>query len=125
MKPNELIKILDSGVVSNLRIIYCGGHIDVDPKNAPFELPDYKIAKLWAVDRGGVCVLLADGIAAEREFEKDDAPDKLEIDDLTANNAVNILNQYCDETELCSDCIFFRNNQCQITNILNNPKGAK
>ena len=67
MKPNDLIKILDSGVVRNLRISYCGGHIDVNPKTAPFELPDYEIAKIWADDHGGICVLLADGIAAECE----------------------------------------------------------
>ena len=67
MKPNELIKILDSGVVHNLRISYCGGRIDVNPKHAPFELPDYEIVKLWADDRGYICVLLADGIAAENE----------------------------------------------------------
>jgi hypothetical protein len=67
MKPNELIKILDSGVVRNLRINYCGGHIDVNPKTAPFELPYYEIAKLWADDYGGICVLLADGFKAENE----------------------------------------------------------
>ena len=123
MTPNELIKILDSDFVKNLRITYCGGHIDVNPQHAPFELPDYKIAKLSADDRGGICILLADGIAAEREFEKDDAPDKYEIDDKTAYKAVDILNQYCDETELCSDCVFYKNNLCKLSNILKEKRG--
>ena len=68
MKPNELIKILDSRDVHELIIYYCGGHITVNIDNAPFELPDYEIIKLWNSENGrGISILLADGIAAEKE----------------------------------------------------------
>lgn len=68
MKPNELIKILDSGVVHELTIYYCGGHITVNYDSCPFELPNYEIVKLWNSENGrGISVLLADGIAAENE----------------------------------------------------------
>lgn len=107
MKPNELIKILDSGVVHNLRINYCGGRIDVNPKNAPFELPDYEIVKLWADDRGYICILLADGIAAEREPAPKPTPDEKEISDDDARKTVDTLLNYCCQTN-CSNCIFER-----------------
>lgn len=68
MKPNELIKILDSGVVHELKIYYCGGCITTSIFNAPFELPDYEIVKMWQSNNGrGISVILADGIAAEKE----------------------------------------------------------
>lgn len=68
MKPNELIKILDAGAVENLTIYYCGGHITLNVSNAPFELPNYEIAKLWNTENGrGISVLLADNVKGGKE----------------------------------------------------------
>lgn len=116
MKPIDLIKILDSGVVRNLRIGYCGGHIDVNPKTAPFELPNYEIAKLWADDNGGIVALLADGIAAEmeptpeKEQTKDEIPlfgiwKKCEYDDGGYNFECSECKQkYPDNPKHCPNC---------------------
>lgn len=117
MKPNELIKILDSSVIRELTIYYCGGHITVNYDSCPFELPDYEIVKLWADDCGrGISVLLADGIAAERE----PAPDDLTEESATAEKAkkaetaenaekaADTLRKYCDGFNVCSkSCVFY------------------
>ena len=122
MKPNELIKLLDSGVVPNLRISYCGGHIDVNPKTAPFELPDYEIVRIWADEYGGICVLLSDGIAAEREPAPKMTPDEKEISDDDARKTVDTLLKYCSKTQ-CSKCIFEREiDGCFAADFIRNAK---
>ena len=110
MKPNELIKILDSGVVKELTIYYCGGHITVEKDSCPFELPDYDICKLWNSENGrGVSVLLADKVTKEETTSKESRaakiPDKISDDD--AKNALYVLNEYCgNHNDGCRGCIF-------------------
>ena len=67
MKPIELIKILDSGIVDELNIYYCGGRITVKYDSCPYELPDYEILKLWQTENGrGISILLADATQGKR-----------------------------------------------------------
>ena len=111
MKPNELIKILDSGVVTELTIYYCGGHITVRIDSCPFELPDYDICKLWNSENGrGVSVLLADKVTKEETASKeqraanDETP---KITDHAAKTALYVLNDYCgNHNDGCRGCIF-------------------
>ena len=113
MKPNELIKILDSGVVKELTIYYCGGHITVEKDSCPFELPDYTICKLWNSENGrGISVLLADGIAAEREPVPDDLaaePAAEWIKNVYEDGGYNYSCPFCsgkttETTEFCPHC---------------------
>lgn len=68
MKPIELIKILDSGIVDELIIYYCGGRITIKYDSCPFELPDYEISKLWQSENGrGISILLADNVKGGKE----------------------------------------------------------
>lgn len=124
MKPNELIKILDSGVVTELTIYYCGGHITVRIDSCPFELPDYDICKLWNSENGrGVSVLLADKVIKEETASKEQRaakiPDKISDDD--AKNAIYLLGKYCRQNhDGCKSCIFnFGIGKCGIYSINN------
>lgn len=61
MTPMELISILDSGMVEELRMYYNGHHTVVNIRNLPELMPDYQIARLWNSENGkGISVLLAD-----------------------------------------------------------------
>lgn len=120
MKPNELLKIIDSGSIEKIRIYYCGGHIDVEIPFAPFELPDYEIAKIGLYENGnGITLLLADNVT---KFEMPDAMPKEEttskerrtaeikpskITDDDAIKAIYLLNDYCRQfRDGCKNCIF-------------------
>ena len=63
MTPMELIRILDSGMVEELRI-YFNGHLTVvNILDLPEIMPDYQIARLWHSENGkGISVLLADNM---------------------------------------------------------------
>lgn len=63
MKPMELIRLLDSGVVEELKMYYYGHKIVVNLRNLPELMPDYEISKLWNSEDGkGISVLLADNM---------------------------------------------------------------
>lgn len=117
MKIEELLKIVDSGVVEEITIFYCGGRIKIEPNHAPFELPDYNICKLWNSENGrGISILLADGIAAERE----PAPDNLATESAnaeTAEKAADTLRKYCNGFVGCSkSCVFYNKDKydCRV-----------
>lgn len=61
MKPMELIRLLDTGMVEELKIYYNGCQTVINIRNAPELMPDYDIAKIWNSEDGkGISVLLAD-----------------------------------------------------------------
>lgn len=61
MTPMELISIIDSGMVEELRMYYNGTHTIVNIRNLPEVMPDYQIVRLWNSENGkGISVLLAD-----------------------------------------------------------------
>lgn len=63
MKPTELIRLLDSGVVEELKMYYNGQKTVVNIHNIPNTMPDYEINKLWNSEDGkGISVLLADNM---------------------------------------------------------------
>lgn len=63
MKPMELIRLLDSGMVEELKVYYNGQQIVVNIHNIPKTMPDYEINKLWNSEDGkGISVLLADNM---------------------------------------------------------------
>lgn len=66
MKPIELISILDSGMVEELRMYYNGQCTIVNIRNLPEDMPDYQIVRLWNSESGkGISVLLADNVKHE------------------------------------------------------------
>lgn len=63
MTPMELIPLLDTGMVEELRMYYHGHHSVVDIRNIPEIMPNYQIAKMWNSENGkGISVLLAEQI---------------------------------------------------------------
>ena len=102
MKPNELIKILDSGVVKELKIYFCGGHITIEKDSCPFELPNYPIAKIWQSENGrGLSVLLEDNTKKEEKAAESANAE-------TAEKAADTLRKYCDGFNVCSkSCVFY------------------
>ena len=61
MKPIELIRMLDSRMVEELKMYYNGQKTVVNIHNIPKTMPDYEINKLWNSEDGkGISVLLAD-----------------------------------------------------------------
>ena len=63
MKPIDLISLLDSGMVEELKMYYNGKKIVVDIRNLPETMLDYEISKIWNSEDGkGISVLLADDI---------------------------------------------------------------
>lgn len=63
MKPMELLRLLDSGMVEELKIYYNGQKTIVNIHNLPPIMPDYEIIKLWNSEDGkGVSVLLGDNM---------------------------------------------------------------
>ena len=63
MKPMELIRLLDSGMVEELKLYYNGKKTVVNIRNIPEVMPDYEINKLWNSEDGkGISVLLADNM---------------------------------------------------------------
>lgn len=124
MKPNEFLKMIDSGSIKKIRIYYCGGHIDVEIPFAPFELPDYEIAKIGLYESGnGITLLLADNVT---KFEM---PDVMPIEETAskerraaetdAKKAFDALSDYCDSQKVCRNCFFFKNHCCNIPFITN------
>jgi hypothetical protein len=70
MTPMELIPLLDTGMVEELRMYYNGHHSVVDIRNIPCTMPDYQIAKMWNSENGkGISVLLADNMAEDPEVK--------------------------------------------------------
>lgn len=68
MTPMELIPLLDSGMVEELRMYYNGHHSVIDIRNIPEVLPGYQIAKMWNSENGkGISVLLADNMAEDKK----------------------------------------------------------
>ena len=63
MTPIELIRLLDSGMVEELKMYYNGQKTVVDIHNVPEIMPDYEINKLWNSEDGkGISVLLTDNM---------------------------------------------------------------
>lgn len=63
MTPMELISILDSGMVEELRMYYNGHHTVVNIRNLPENMPNYQIVRLWNSENDkGISVLLADNM---------------------------------------------------------------
>ena len=61
MKPMDLISLLDSGIVEELKMYYNGKKIVVNIRNIPETMPDYEISKIWNSEDGkGISILLAD-----------------------------------------------------------------
>lgn len=68
MTPIELIPLLDTGMVEELRMYYNGHHSVVDIRNIPEALPGYQITKMWNSENGkGISVLLADNMADDSD----------------------------------------------------------
>lgn len=68
MTTMELINILDSGMVEELRVYFHGQYIIVHPRNSPEILPEYQIARLWNSENGkGISILLADNARRQKE----------------------------------------------------------
>ena len=70
MTPMELIKLLDKGMVEELRMYHDGHHTVVNIRNLRRSgvIPDYQIAKLWNSENGkGISVLLADNLTHDAE----------------------------------------------------------
>lgn len=119
MKPNDFLKIIDSGSIEKIRIYYCGGHIDVEIPFAPFELPDYEIAKIGLYENGnGITLLLADNVT---KFEMPDvmpkeetASKKRRTAEMDAKKAFDALSDYCDSQESCQNRYFLKNGCCNI-----------
>lgn len=79
MTPMELIPLLDTGMVEELRMYYNGHHSVVDIRNIPEIMPDYQIAKMWNSENGkGISVLLADNMANEALNEKENSDGKVD-----------------------------------------------
>lgn len=75
MKPIELIRMLDKGVVEELKMYYNGRRSVIDIRNLPALMPDYDIAKLWNSEDGkGISVILKD---AEEVVNNDDLREKM------------------------------------------------
>lgn len=121
MKLEELLKTVDSGVVEEITIFYCGGRIKIEPNHAPFELPNYPIAKIWQSKNGrGLSVLLADNIMKDErgaaESMNTETAEKA-TESANANNAENAekaaetLHKYCKGFNVCSEsCVFYNKN---------------
>lgn len=63
MTPLELIRLLDSGMVEELKMYYNGKKTVVNIHNIPETMPDYEINKLWNSEDGkGISVLLVDNM---------------------------------------------------------------
>lgn len=63
MNPMELIRLLDSGMVEELKMYYNGQKTVVNIRNIPETMPNYEISKLWNSEDGkGISVLLADNM---------------------------------------------------------------
>ncbi len=63
MKPLELIRLLDSGMVGELKMYYNGHKTVINIRNLPELMPNYEISKLWNSEDGkGISVLLADNM---------------------------------------------------------------
>ena len=63
MKPMDLISLLDSGMVEELKMYYNGRKIVINIRNLPETMPDYEISKIWNSEDGkGISVLLADNM---------------------------------------------------------------
>lgn len=63
MTPIELISILDSGMVEELKMYYNGRKTVVNIRNIPETMPNYEINKLWNSEDGkGISILLADNM---------------------------------------------------------------
>lgn len=74
MKPIELISILDSGMVEELRMYYNGQCTIVNIRNLPETMPDYQIVRLWNSENGkGISVLLADNVTQEGNSSDNDS----------------------------------------------------
>ena len=118
MKLDELLKAVDSGVVEEITISYCGGRIKIEPNNAPFELPNYPIAKIWQSENGrGLSVLLADNImkderGAAESMNTETAEKATESANAeTAEKAADTLRKYCKGFNVCSEsCVFYNKN---------------
>ena len=120
MKIEELLKIVDSGVVEEITISYCGGRIKIEPNRAPFELPNYPIAKIWQNEDGrGLTVLLADNITTDERGaaaesvntdNKDNPRTEITFSELadSAEKAADTLRKYCARFNVCSkSCVFY------------------
>lgn len=123
MKLEELLNIVDSGVVEEITVSYCGGRIKIEPNNAPFELPNYPILKIWQSENGrGLTVLLADNITKNEggasESVKTDNAEKTadSVNWETAEKAADTLRKYCARFNDCSkSCVFYRvNYHCRV-----------
>lgn len=111
MKLEELLNAVDSGVVEEITVSYCGGRIKIEPNNAPFELPNYPIAKIWQSENGrGLSVLLADNITKDETAAESVNAEKAE----TAEKAAETLRKYCDGFNGCSKSCVFYNDGCSI-----------
>lgn len=63
MTPMELIRLLDSGMVEELKMYYNGQKTIVNIHTLPELMPDYEINKLWNSEDGkGISVLLKDNM---------------------------------------------------------------
>ena len=115
MKLDELLKAVDSGVVEEIIVSYCGGRIKIEPNNAPFELPNYPIAKIWQSENGrGLSVLLADNTTKDERGASESAnADNAETaaDSASwenAEKAAETLRKYCAGFNDCTkNCIFY------------------
>jgi len=75
MKPIELIRMLDKGVVEELKMYYNGRRSVIDIRNLPALMPNYDITKLWNSEDGkGISVILKD---AEEVANNDDLREKM------------------------------------------------
>ena len=63
MTPMELLRLLDSRMVEELKMYYNGRKIVVNIRSLPETMPNYEIYKLWNSEDGkGISVLLIDNL---------------------------------------------------------------
>lgn len=124
MKLEELLNLVDSVKVEEITVLFCGGQIKIEPTAAPFELPNYPIAKIWQTENlhglHGLTVLLADNIKKDErgapESVNTETAEKA-TESANANNAENAekaaetLRKYCKGFNVCSEsCVFYNKN---------------
>ena len=128
MKLEELLNVVDSGVVEEITVSYCGGRIKIEPNNAPFELPNYPILKIWQSENGrGLSVLLEDNITkdkrgASESVNTDNAETAADsVNWETAEKAADTLRKYCAGFKDCTkNCVFYDTRiGCRITYPIN------
>ena len=76
MKPVELMEMLDTGMVDEVKMYYHGKKVVCNLRTPLKTMPDYDIVKMWNSEDGrGISMLLADN--TEEVWQKDEGTDRI------------------------------------------------